>query len=112
MGNWCSSNAYSDFQTVQADVNQISTDVNNQNLSALPSDGATIAQDANTANQDTMPPFSRMHVFEYKLYLSYMSLGGLALSQGDYSKAASLFSGGTAPFNDVKALISNGCGTS
>jgi hypothetical protein len=49
MQQWCSGDGDSDFQAVQSDLDQLSTDSSNDDLISVESDGATLAQDAQTA---------------------------------------------------------------
>ena len=85
---WCSGNGYSDFQAVQSDLNQISTDSGNNDLISVESDGSSLFHDATVAGQN-LPPGTNKEKLDYGLYMGYLLVAGAKASSGDINGTAS-----------------------
>jgi hypothetical protein len=108
MQQWCNSTGYSDFEQVESDLNQLSTDAGNQDLASVEQDGTSLFQDAGTAVQH-LPPLSNLHKVNYGVWLGYLLTAGYKASQGDISGAASAMEK-AAQFISIATYVSNQCG--
>lgn len=107
MQQWCNGDGDSDFQAVQSDLDQLSTDSSNEDLTSVESDGATLAQDAEAAVKN-LPPASKTQKLDYGLYMGYVSVAGLKLTNGDLSGADSAFAKSTQ-YKNTAFNLANQC---
>lgn len=108
MQQWCSGNGYSDFQQVQQDLSQLSTDSGNDDLAAVEQDGSSLFQDAHTAGLN-LPPLSNMHKVEYGVWMGYLLVAGYRASNGDLSGASSAMAS-ASKYTSIITYVSNQCG--
>jgi hypothetical protein len=86
MDDWCSGNGYSDFQAVETDMSQLSTDTGNNDLLAAEQDGSQLFQDAHAAGMN-LPPGSNHQKLDYGLYMGFLMVAGAKISNGDINGA-------------------------
>lgn len=107
MQQWCSGNGYSDYQTVQSDLNQLGTDSGNNDLVSVESDGSSLFHDATVAGQN-LPPASKTQKFDYGVYMGYMLVAGAKASTGDITGAASALAK-SSQFKNTVFNLTNQC---
>jgi hypothetical protein len=111
MGQWCSGDGYSDWQTVTSDIQQLGTDAGADDISSVESDGAQLARDAVTAEKN-LPPGTKMRKFNYGFVMAALTLAGLKAANGDITGADSaLRLVVPGKVNAVAKRINSACGS-
>jgi WD40 repeat protein len=85
---WCTGDGYSDWQTVTQDLSQFGSDVGNDDISAVESDGGQLAKDAATADKN-LPPATNVQKSDYGYVIATLAITGRKASQGDITGADS-----------------------
>jgi hypothetical protein len=86
--DWCFGAGFTDLEDATGDAQQAGTDVSDGNMSAVASDGATLAQAALAAEKNP-PPGTSTQKFDYAAYWASMGLSGLQLEAGNLTNATS-----------------------
>jgi hypothetical protein len=106
---WCTGDGYSDWQTVTQDLSQFGSDVGNDDISAVESDGGQLAKDAATADKN-LPPATNVQKSDYGYVIATLAITGRKASQGDITGADSALQPIIATkFNAVANQVSEMC---
>jgi hypothetical protein len=100
---WTASPGYDAMQTVQADLNQLSTDADAGDAQAVETDGAQLSADAQLAENSPPPVGAATYAAAMQAYVS----AGDAAASGDFTAATVNMSEGTALVNRTTTAISN-----
>jgi hypothetical protein len=98
---WYNGTGYSDFQAVNSDISQATTDADNGNVIAEENDGAQIATDAQAAADNPMP----IDTNQYVAAMNYYVQAGNDASDDDFTDAATELEAGTVNINAVTAVM-------
>jgi hypothetical protein len=104
VATWVAGSGYTEMKAVESDTTTtIGTDASNQDVSAVESDGSTLATDAQAAALDPPPIDSA----EYTAAMTYYATAGNDASNGDFTDATTAMNNGTALINKVAAAVTN-----
>jgi len=106
---WCEGAGGSDLQAVNSDLSQISTDANNDDVTAVAEDGEQLFHDASQAGIN-LPPLQNAHKLDYGLYMGWMLQAGYRLNIGDDTTADDDLQK-AQQFKRIVMTVNNDCGS-
>jgi hypothetical protein len=107
--DWCSGSGYSDYQAVQSDLAQMSTDIGNGDYgTAENADATQLSRDADTAMQNP-PPGTKSQKINYVLYMGAVAFSAADLNAGNITTAEKAMNG-AADYRDKVDAIVAACG--
>ena len=102
---WCSGSGYSDYQAVQSDITQMSTDVGNGDYgTAENADATTLNSDATTAVQNP-PPGTTAQKVNYVSYTGAIGFAAIDLNSGNIPAAEKAMTGASTYRDKVDAVV-------
>ena len=108
MDTWCSGTGYSDYQAVQSDITQMSTDVGNGDYgTAENADATRLNSDAGTALQNP-PPGTTAQKVSYISYMGAITFAAADLNSGNIAAAETAMSG-AAKYRDGADVLVAAC---
>jgi hypothetical protein len=109
MDAWCGGSGYGDYQAVQSDLTQMSTDIGNGDYgTAENADATQLGSDAEAA-EGNLPPVTKSQKLDYLLYMGAISFAAADLGSGNISAAEKAMNGATSYGDKLTAVVS-ACG--
>ena len=106
---WCSGSGYSDYQAVQSDITQMSTDVGNGDYGTAENDDApTLDSDATTALQNP-PPGTTAQKVNYVSCMGAIAFGAIDLNSGNIPAAEKAMTGASTYRDKVVDAVVAAC---
>ena len=104
--SWCTAIGQNDMATVETDLTNLSTDLNNDSLTGTASDGNSLYYDADTASYDTVPPIDSA---DYQNAMNAYTVAGADYSNADITDGNASLITGTAVFSNwISAVTAAG----
>jgi hypothetical protein len=109
MDAWCGGSGYSDYQAVQSDLTQMSTDLGNGDYgTAENADATQLLSDAEAAEKNA-PPVTKSQKVDYILYMGAISFSATDLDSGNVTAAKDAMNGAGSYKDAVNAIVA-ACG--
>lgn len=105
MDAWCNGAGASDYQAVQNDITQLSSDLNANSTGNFGADASKLNADASTA-EGNPPPGTKAQKVNYVLYMGAITFAMTFLNQGNISEAETAMNGATKYLNGPNGVNS------
>jgi hypothetical protein len=99
---WCSATGGSDMAAVVTDLNNLSTDLNNDSLTGIATDGGDLYYDADTAWYDTVPSIDSA---DYQNAMNDYTVAGVGYSSADITDGNASLNAGAAAYSSWVAAV-------
>lgn len=105
---WCDGTGYTDWSQVAADVTQMHSDTENDDMAATDADGSQLEADA-AAAVSMPPPFSQAHTADYLFAMTSLRVAGANVVDGNLAGATSALQTADGYIGDVSGLVGSDC---